>query len=240
MQGIGFWQEYAVASSTRQFATTNDSSRYLEHEKLKKFPRANIVLLRPSMCFMLLQTPDPLTLKSALPDFSKTTHIFLPVNDAQSVSVAESGSHWSLLLVSQLDGVAFHYDSLGGDNNHPAHNVSQKLSILLGKHLRFVAMRDSPQQENGSDCGVFVCMVMEKLLLSRLLLADSTDKVSMSLRNDRIDAKEGRKKMLRTIESFRKEGERRRSRSMSPYDTSRKDRSRSKDPPRIGEENEHL
>jgi sentrin-specific protease 8 len=206
--------------------------RYMEHEKLKKFPRANIVLLRPTMCFMLLQTPDPLTLKSALPDLSKATHIFLPVNDAQSVTVAESGSHWSLLLVSQLDGVAFHYDSLGGDNNHPAHNVTQKLSILLGKHLRFVAMRDTPQQENGSDCGVFVCMIMEKLLLSRLLLADSTDKVSMSLRSDHIDAKDGRKKMLRAIENFRKEGERRRSRSPS--------RSRSKDPPRIGDENEHL
>ncbi|KIW03175.1 uncharacterized protein PV09_05402 [Verruconis gallopava] len=209
---IAFWQEY------------------LEHEKLKKYPRANIVLLRPSMCFMLLQTRDPLSLKSALPDFSKTTHIFLPVNDATSVTIAESGSHWSLLLVSEIDGVAFHYDSLGGDNNAPAHNVCQKLSILLGKHLRFVSMRDTPQQENGSDCGVFVCMIMEKLLLDKLLQADSTDKISMSLRNEHFDAKEGRKRMLRTIEMFRKEGERRRSMS--------RDRSRSKDPPRIGDENE--
>lgn len=104
-------------------------------------------------------------------------------------------------------------------------------------------MRDTPQQENGSDCGVFTCMIMEKLLLGRLLLADSTDKVSMSMRSDHIDAKEGRKKMLRTIDAFRKEGERRRSRSMSPYvdgPRASKDRARSKDPPRIGEENEHL
>ena len=100
-------------------------------------------------------------------------------------------------------------------------------------------MRDAPQQENGSDCGVFVCMVMEKLLLDRLLLADSTDKVSMSLGADSIDARDGRKKMLKTIEGFRKEGERRRSRSSSPYTDGRlKDRSRSKDPPRIGDEQE--
>ena len=40
------------------------------------------------MAFMLMQTPDPLTLKDALPNFSRTTHIFLPINDARNVSVA--------------------------------------------------------------------------------------------------------------------------------------------------------
>lgn len=91
---ISFWEEY------------------LEHEKLRDFPKANIVLLRPSMAFLLMNTKDPLSLKSALPDFQKTTHIFLPVNDCRSVDVAEGGSHWSLLLVSVIDGVAFHYDSM--------------------------------------------------------------------------------------------------------------------------------
>lgn len=66
---IAFWEEY------------------LEREKLAHYPKAHIVLLRPSMSFLLMKTADPLSLKSALPDFAKTTHIFLPINDCRSVDV---------------------------------------------------------------------------------------------------------------------------------------------------------
>jgi sentrin-specific protease 8 len=186
------------------------------------------------MSFMLLQTPDPLTLKTALPDFSRTTHIFLPINNATSVTIAESGSHWSLLLISSIDGVAFHYDSLGDDNHYPAVNVTKKMEALLNKKLKFIVMQDAPQQDNGSDCGVFVCMVMQKLLLERLLVSDSSNKVSMSIKSRKgMNPKEGRKDMIRVIEGFRKEGERRRSRSPSPFPNSKE---RSKTPPRIGDE----
>jgi sentrin-specific protease 8 len=186
-------------------------ARYLEREQLSQYPSSNIVLLRPSMAFMLMQTPDPLTLKEALPNFSKTTHIFLPINDARNVSVAEGGSHWSLLLVSVIDGVAFHYDSLSRSNYNEAMLATQKISQLLGRNLRFLNLDDSPQQENSSDCGVYVCMQMRHLLLKRLLCANAKEKVSMSMGGKVIDANGGRKEMLRIIELFRREGERRRS-----------------------------
>jgi sentrin-specific protease 8 len=186
-------------------------SRDLEREELKKYPASHIVLLRPSMAFMLMQTPNPLELKSALPDFTRTTHVFLPINDARNVSVAEGGSHWSLLLVSVLDGVAFHYDSLSPSNYNEAHLATNQLSHLLGTRLRMVNLEDSPQQENGSDCGVYVCIQMRHLLLKRLLSANAREKVSMSMGGKLVDAAGGRKEMLRTIEGFRKEGERRRS-----------------------------
>jgi hypothetical protein len=48
-------------------------------------------------------------------------------------------------------------------------------------------------------------------LLKRLLLANSNEKISMSLGGRRVDASAGRKEILRIIEGFRKEGERRRS-----------------------------
>jgi sentrin-specific protease 8 len=163
------------------------------------------------MAFMLMQTPDPLTLKEALPDFSRTTHIFLPINDAHNVSVAEGGSHWSLLLVSIIDGVAFHYDSLSPSNWKEANLATKKLSQLLGRPLRFMNLEDSPQQENSSDCGVYVCIQMRHLLLKRLLSANSKEKISMSMAGKMIDANGGRKEMLKIIETFRKEGERRRS-----------------------------
>jgi sentrin-specific protease 8 len=72
-------------------------------------------------------------------------------------------------------------------------------------------MTDSPQQENGSDCGVFVCVLMKHLLLKRLLRADASRKISMSMKDMHIHAKDGRKTMLKVIEERKKEGERRRS-----------------------------
>ncbi|KAF2717184.1 cysteine proteinase [Polychaeton citri CBS 116435] len=217
---IAFWEEY------------------LEREKLKDFPRANIVLLRPSMSFMLMKTKDVLDLKTALPDFKKTSHIFLPVNDAKSVEVAEAGSHWSLLLVSVIDGVAFHYDSMSGANFHEAKSLTHRFSQLLQKPLRFINLDDCPQQDNGMDCGVYVCLLMQHLLMSRLLKALSGEKISMSMRGKEVDAYGGRKEMLRIIESRRKEGERRKSRSQSRDGRSHSKNSKSRSPPRIGEENE--
>lgn len=217
---IAFWEEY------------------LEHEKLAGYPKAHIVLLRPSMCFLLMNTRDPLSLKSALPDFAKTTHIFLPVNDCRDVDKAEGGSHWSLLLVSVIDGVAFHYDSLSPANYNEAKIVAHRLSQLLGKPFDFCNLKDYPQQENSSDCGVFVCLLMQHLLINKLLRAQSSDKISMSMSGKEVDATGGRREMLRIIEARRKEGERRRSRSHSPGVVKGKAGSKSRSPPRIGDENE--
>jgi len=190
---------------------TDARRRYLEREYLNQYKNANIVLLRPSMSFMLMQTPDPLTLKEALPNFFRTTHIFLPINDCRNPSVAEGGSHWSLLLVSVVDGVAFHYDSLNPANRNEAAHATSKLSHLLGRPLQFLNLNDSPQQQNSSDCGVFVCMQMRHLLLKKLLLAHAKEKVSMSMSGKDVNASHGRMEMLSIIESYRKEGESRRS-----------------------------
>ena len=160
---------------------------------------------------MLIQTPDPLTLKEVLPNFTGVTHIFLPINDCRNVEEAEGGSHWSLLLVSVVDGVAFHYDSMHSSNRSEAAVSTKKISELLGKPLRFIDLEDSPQQENSSDCGVFVCLEMRHLLLKRLMKAGSHEKISMSMGGRAVDATKGRKEMLRIIEEFRREGEKRRS-----------------------------
>lgn len=77
--------------------------------------------------------------------------------------------------------------------------------------IRFMPLNDSPQQEGGSDCGVFVCVNMRQLLEKRLLRASAHEKVSMSLGGQRVDASHSRKEMAKIIEGFRKEGERRRS-----------------------------
>lgn len=191
--------------------TLGDTIRYLEWEFLTQFKSSNIILLRPSMSFLLLQTPDPLSLREALPDFTRATHVFLPVNDCRNVTEAEGGTHWSLLLISVVDRIAFHYDSLPPGNQWEAYTATCKFGSLLNQQIRFINLQDSPVQENGSDCGVFVCLHMRHLLLKRLLMAKATEKVSMSLAGRKIDARAGRKEISRIIEGFRKEGERRRS-----------------------------
>jgi sentrin-specific protease 8 len=193
-QAIAFWEEY------------------LEREELSKFPKARIILLRPSMSFMILNTPDPSVIKDALPDLKSATHIFLPVNDNQNVTVAEGGTHWSLLLVSVIDGTAFHYDSLGmPGNDKEARTTTERLEKLIEKPLQYYSMQDAPLQENGSDCGVFVCLLTKHLLLKRLLIADANTRISMKMADNVVKASEGRKEMLRIIEERRKEAEKRRS-----------------------------
>ena len=54
-------------------------------------------------------------------------------------------------------------------------------------------------------------MLMRHLLLKKLLMAHAKEKISMSLGDKAVDAATGRKDILRIIEGFRKEGERRRS-----------------------------
>lgn len=170
------------------------------------------------MTFLLMKDPDVKCVTTALPNFSKVTHIFLPINDNRNVSQAEGGSHWSLLLVSTIDRVAFHYDSLGGANCKEALDCTKQLSRILKTDLKYQQIDDCPQQENGSDCGVFVCILMRHLLVKRLLNANAREKVSMSMANKIIDSYGARKEMMKIIESLRKEGERRR--SASPFASS--------------------
>ena len=181
------------------------ATRYLNQEVLiKKFPKARIELMNPSMAFMLQMTPEPTSLKTALPDLTGVTHIFLPVNDCRNVDDV-GGSHWSLLLVSAIDGVAFHYDSLESVNEDEAQILTSKMSILLGQKLRFINLIDAPQQQNNCDCGIFVCLNMSYLLKNRLLQADTNGKVSMSLTEKNVHPKEGRKEIQSLLLKLMKE-----------------------------------
>ncbi|KAI0482968.1 Ulp1 protease [Xylariaceae sp. FL0804] len=162
------------------------------------------------MTFLLMKNKDAEMVRSALPDFSHITHIFLPINDNRNASEAAGGTHWSLLLVSIIDGVAFHYDSMGGSNNNEAWEASKRLSNVLNKPLRFHHLSECPQQDNTSDCGVFVCIIMRHLLVKRLLAVNAGEKISMSMAHKAIDSYGARKEMIKIIESLRKEGERRR------------------------------
>ncbi|RPA82911.1 cysteine proteinase [Ascobolus immersus RN42] len=172
----------------------------LEHEDLKRYPGVKIILLRPSMVMLMRQVEDESMIISALPDLRKASHIFLPINDCDDPREAEGGSHWSLLVVGVRDGVAFHYDSLMPSNDNVAKTVAAKLFHILGRTSgwRYLQVPDTPQQINGSDCGVHVCMNMEELLY-RLLQVNVDSNVDMKMKGSKQNAREFRIRMERKL-----------------------------------------
>jgi len=176
---------------------------YLEHAELVKYPSSKIILLRPSISYLIAYAQDLSAIASALPPLREASHIFLPINDNPNPEVAEGGTHWSLLVVGVANRVAFHYDSLQEGNNAQARDITRRLEVLLNKRLGFFGLPDTPQQENSMDCGMHVCMTMYHLLVHRLLQASASESVDMSMGNKRQDASQGRKEMLKLIEKLR-------------------------------------
>lgn len=152
----------------------NDNNISFVYEYLERLEiyragfQSQIFLLRPSMAFLLGQG-NPLEVAEFLPDFKHASFIFLPINDNNNVEIV-SGNHWSLLVVSVEDGKAIYYDTVGECNIMAARNVADKLAVVLGQQLTFL-VAPTPQQSNGSDCGVYVCEITS-LLLRRLLYTE--------------------------------------------------------------------
>ncbi|KAK3605849.1 hypothetical protein CHS0354_002485 [Potamilus streckersoni] len=90
--------------------------------------------------------------------------IFLAVNDNQSSDKA-GGTHWSLLVYIRNIQEFRHYDSQKGSNTEEARNLAYKLQPYVHApmgRMKFLE-QDSPQQQNGYDCGVFVIATTEHL-----------------------------------------------------------------------------
>ncbi|KAI5795114.1 ulp1 protease family protein [Geopyxis carbonaria] len=207
---ISFWQEY------------------LEREELSRHMGSAVILLRPSMVQAIKMNPNPEELEGALPDLKNSSHIFLPINDCRRVDDMEGGSHWSLLVVSVADRIAFHYDSMSPSNCTEAQIVHSKLQKILGYSMRFADLKDTPQQDNGMDCGVHVCWAMKHLLVRRLLVVERQKEVDMSLAGKKLDAARMRREMHKICEALRKKA----NRSLSPM---QRIKGEGKDyPPRIG------
>ncbi|KAF2671216.1 cysteine proteinase [Microthyrium microscopicum] len=171
----------------------------LERRLLKPAPRTNIKLVRPTEAVLLAHGLN----QNVDPSFMSYTHLFLPINPSGG-EYAEEGTHWSLLVVSLVDGVAFHYNSMQ-DHPHIADQLTRNLSRLIRKPLRFIDIQHVPQQHNSRDCGVYVCAFMEELLEHRLLAIDATHKVSMSLKGMKMSAKQYRRQIRKAIEAERTE-----------------------------------
>ncbi|KAK7204274.1 hypothetical protein BZA70DRAFT_280388 [Myxozyma melibiosi] len=183
---LTFWYEYLERSES--FVMENPGE---------------IVLLRPSMVFLLAQSSNPKELKDVLPSMDDARYVFLPINDNDDVDLAEGGSHWSLLIVDRQIKRGFYYDTLDDSNVREAENVAKKLSILddyaTGKFTLYSL--PTPQQTNGSDCGVMVCMLTSHFLrkIVEAQASDSGDEVDWHVGEQLMSAKHGRQLLSYTI-----------------------------------------
>lgn len=175
--------------------------RYLLDKRTKLISNA-ILLLRPSMSFLLGNFPNPIELKGVIPSLenNQVKFIFLPINDNDDVEAVESGSHWSLVVVSILEKTAYIYDTLERSNEKEALNLIKKVSAYLN-NLKFnIQIMDTPQQINGSDCGIMACQ-LSGILLSRLLNLNNLNSnfMSFNVENVKISAIDGRIFVLGSI-----------------------------------------
>lgn len=170
---------------------------FLEHHYLEQSGKSEkILLLKPSMAYLLLHTDDPKTLEGVLPPLDNVDYIFLPINDNPDVGQIEGGCHWSLLVIDVGDKTALYYDSLEGSNHRASENTARKIGVLLDSQLDLISV-PTPQQINLSDCGVLVCE-MSALLLTRLLENDN-GKADLNMDNITFVAAAGRTFILTAI-----------------------------------------
>ncbi|MER8873951.1 C48 family peptidase [Mesorhizobium sp. M0814] len=105
--------------------------------------------------------------------------LFVPVSDGGK-TLAERGTHWSLLFVDRSDRerpVAYHYDSYNGCNDTLAKELAENLGASLETR---VGVSRIAQQSNVVDCGVYV-VDGTRALVGRL--QSQPDNLNLNLNN---------------------------------------------------------
>ncbi|KAJ4952399.1 hypothetical protein NE237_029231 [Protea cynaroides] len=124
-------------------------------------PSEDILLVPPSISFWLTNCPDPESLKDftepfKLPD--KKLIIFV-VSNNDDVTMAEGGTHWSLLAYERSTNTFVHHDSMAGSNSLHAKRLWKALLGFIDSSGsdsddRYLEYSATPQQRNGYDCGL--------------------------------------------------------------------------------------
>ncbi|XP_065868083.1 NEDD8-specific protease 1 [Euphorbia lathyris] len=130
------------------------------------YPSDDILLVSPSIAFWLSNCSDMESLKDFVEPLKlpEKKLVIFPVNNNDDVSLAEGGSHWSLLAFQRDANVFIHHDSYSATNKWHALQLYQAVVKFIGSsdagaRCQYVERTDSPQQVNGYDCGLYVIAV---------------------------------------------------------------------------------
>jgi len=118
----------------RQWLGDNVVSFYLEYLGQEVVPKsANVLFVSPATVQFvhLVSIEDGLSIDNL--DLISPRLIVLPINNCEDPSVAQGGSHWSLLVYRAETGSFHHYDSMGGSNETHARTVAARMHKLIPK-----------------------------------------------------------------------------------------------------------
>jgi sentrin-specific protease 8 len=207
-------------------STKLKTSKFIQYLEEKEIFISPICLLLPTFTFLIANHPDPMELLSSkvLPsNISNSQFIFCPLNDNDDFNASEGGSHWSLVVFiklltndqsnnKQYIQKALIFDSMYEANASETVQLVNNMSKILynsndpksNEHWDIIHVKESPQQTNGSDCGVFVSSVTSCLISQLILLSKSTNDsfIDFSLKNLRFSAIDSRIWMLKILHSL--------------------------------------
>lgn len=106
-------------------------------------------------------------------DLKNKKYLIIPINDAQELE-KNGGSHWSLLVLIMQESTFYYLDSSGNHNIQHAKIVMKKLTTYLGPQLvepKLIVL-ECAQQINSYDCGIYVIMTVEELLVNFLTIGE--------------------------------------------------------------------
>ncbi|KAJ2557653.1 hypothetical protein EV175_001218, partial [Coemansia sp. RSA 1933] len=141
---------------------------YLAHDVLGG--NQTVLFLKPALVQCLQAYTDAALHSAAVPDdIFKRELAFIPVNG--NAGNPSMDAHWSLLVYVRRPKPAFHYyDSMANTNYSHALAVKDALAQQLRQKYKLSESEDPPlithccpQQENGSDCGIFVVLFADIL-----------------------------------------------------------------------------
>ncbi|RDY08223.1 NEDD8-specific protease 1, partial [Mucuna pruriens] len=129
-------------------------------------PSPDTLLVPPSIAFWIMKCP----VADGLSDFIEPLHlpdktlVIFPINDNDDVDRAEGGSHWSLLAYYRNANLFVHHDSCRSLNSAPAKQLYKAVAGYMGlsgtaSKATFLECSNSPTQENGHDCGLYVTAI---------------------------------------------------------------------------------
>ncbi|XP_066353363.1 NEDD8-specific protease 1-like [Miscanthus floridulus] len=135
----------------------------------------DLLLLPPSIPYLLSNLPDSAAVAAVADPLRLASRrlVLLPVNDNPDASIAEGGSHWTLLILNNATSPSaprfVHHDSLPGAPNLPvAARLADALRPLLSgsdskRDTVPLIEGPTPRQTNGYDCGVYVMAIARAL-----------------------------------------------------------------------------
>ncbi|ERM97931.1 hypothetical protein AMTRI_Chr06g195410 [Amborella trichopoda] len=125
----------------------------------------DILLVPPCISFWIMSCTDKQGLEPFVNPLKLQSRnlVIFPINDNDDVSMAEGGSHWSLLVYIRKKNAFLYFDSMMGCNEWHAVKLYRAVNVLMGGQsvsAKFVEGK-TLQQKNGYDCGVHTLVVAE-------------------------------------------------------------------------------